>query len=131
MATIQPLALEIGIADRIRLSPDGRLIDFIDPNVARPNTPEERVRQTYARKLHYEYDYPKNVMVIGAPISIGSELRYADIAIYQDAFSAKRRDQAKIRLIVETKAGDLTTGIGQLKSYIFASSAQGGLWLNA
>lgn len=128
---LQSLALDFGMADRIRLSTDGRVIDFIDPNVARPDTPEERVRQTYARKLHYEYDYRKELMVIGAPINIGSELRYADIAIYHDAFSAKRRDQAKIRLIVETKAGDLTTGIGQLKSYIFASSAEGGVWLNA
>ena len=128
---LQSLALDFGTADRIRLASDGRVIDFIDPNVARPNTPEERVRQTYARKLHYEYDYPINLMVIGAPISIGSELRYADIAIYHDAFSAKQRDQAKIRLVVETKAGDLTTGIGQLKSYIFASSAEGGVWLNA
>lgn len=128
---LQSLALDFGAADRIRLSSDGRVIDFIDPNVARPNTPEERVRQTYARKLHYEYDYPVNLMVIGAPISIGSEQRYADIAIYHDAFSAKQRDQAKIRLVVETKAGDLTSGIGQLKSYIFASSAEGGVWLNA
>lgn len=131
MATLQSLALDFGVADRIRLSADGRLVDFVDPNVTRPDTPEERVRQMYARKLHYEYDYPRNLMVVGSPINIGSEVRYADIAIYHDAFSAKQRDQAKIRLIVETKAGDLTTGIGQLKSYIFASSAEGGVWLNA
>ena len=129
--SLQSLALDFGMADRIRLSTDGRLVDFIDPNVTRPDTPEERVRQMYARKLQYEYDYPANLMVVGAPINIGSEVRYADIAIYHDAFSAKRRDQAKIRLVVETKAGDLTTGIGQLKSYIFASSAEGGVWLNA
>jgi type I restriction enzyme M protein len=119
------------MADRIRLSADGRLVDFIDPNITRPDTPEERVRQMYARKLRYEYNYPANLMVIGAPINIGSEVRYADIAIYHDAFSAKRRDQAKIKLVVETKAGDLKTGVGQLKSYIFASSAEGGIWLNA
>jgi type I restriction enzyme M protein len=128
---ILPLALDFGATDRIRLSTDGRVVDFIDPNITRPDTPEERVRQTYARKLRYEYDYPKDLMVIGAPINIGSEVRYADIAIYHDAFSAKRRDQAKIRLVVETKAGDLKTGVGQLTSYIFASSAEGGVWLNA
>jgi type I restriction enzyme M protein len=113
------------------VSTDGRVIDFIDPNTSRPDTPEERVRQTYARKLHYEYDYPKELIVIGAPINIGSEVRYADIVIYHDVFAARRRDQAKIRLIVETKAGDLKTGEGQLKSYVFASSAEGGVWLNA
>lgn len=131
MATVNSLAISFGIADRLRLSPDGRIIDFIDPNVTRPNTPEEQVRQTYARKLHYEYSYPKDVIVIGAPISIGSELRYADIAIYRDAVSARRKDQGKIRLVVETKAGDITSGRGQLKSYMFASSAEGGVWLNA
>jgi type I restriction enzyme M protein len=129
--SLQSLALDFGMADRIRLSADGRLVDFVDPNITRPDTPEERVRQMYARKLRYEYDYPANLMVIGAPINIGSEVRYADIAIYHDAFSAKRRDQAKIKLVVETKAGDLKTGVGQLKSYVFASSAEGGIWLNA
>jgi type I restriction enzyme M protein len=131
MATVQPLAFTYGIADRIRLTADGRIIDFIDASVTRPNTPEEHVRQTYARKLHYEYDYSKETIVIGAPVSIGSEARYADIAVYQDKQAARRKDQAKIRLIVETKAADITSGVSQLKSYIFASSAEGGVWLNA
>jgi hypothetical protein len=72
MSTV-PLALSIAVSDRVRLTPDGRIVDFIDPKLTRPNTPEEHVRQGYARKLHYEYDYPKDVMVIGAPINIGSE----------------------------------------------------------
>ena len=131
MSSARPLPLSYVVLDRIRVTSEGRIIDFIDPKTTRPNTPEERVRQGYAQRLHFEYDYPKEVIVIGAPISIGSETRYADIAIYRNAQSAKLRDQAKIRLIVETKAGDLTTGKGQLKSYIFASSAEGGVWLNA
>jgi type I restriction enzyme M protein len=131
MATVTALAQSLGLVDRIRLTPDGRIIDFIDANATRPNTPEERVRQTYARKLHYEYGYPKDVIVIGAPINIGSQARYADVAIYHDALAARRKDQGKIRLVIETKAADITLGIGQLKSYIFASSAEGGVWLNA
>jgi type I restriction enzyme M protein len=131
MGTAIPLALSYPIADRIRLASDGRIIDFVDPKVTRANTPEEHVRQGYARKLHYEYGYAKDLIVIGAPVNIGSETRYADIAIYQDAQSARFKDQAKIRLIVEAKAADITTGIAQLKSYIFASSAEGGVWLNA
>jgi type I restriction enzyme M protein len=130
MSTV-PLVLSIAAADRVRLSPEGRIVDFIDPKATRPNTPEEHVRQGYARKLHFEYDYPKELMVIGAPISIGSETKYADIAIYRDALSARRKDQRKIQLVVETKSGDLKSGTGQLFSYIFASSAEGGVWLNA
>jgi len=130
MATVQPLAVSYGLADRIRVTPDGRIIDFIDPKTTRPDTPEERVRQNYARKLYYEYGYPKEVMAISAPISIGSEARYADIAIYQDALAARRKDQAKIRIVVETKAPDVKSGLRQLQSYIFASSAEGGVWIN-
>ena len=130
MSTV-PLALSLAVVDRIRISSDGRIVDFIDAKIHRPNTPEEHVRQGYARKLHFEYDYPKDVIVIGAPISIGSETKYVDIAIYNSPQAARQKDQAKIRLIVETKAGDLTTGLGQLKSYIFSSCAEGGVWLNA
>lgn len=131
MSTPRPLPLSYAAPDRIRLSPEGRIIDFIDQRIARPNTPEEHVRQSYVRRLHYEYGYPKDVIVLSAQISIGSETKYADVAVYHEAQAARRRDQAKIRLIIETKAGDLKTGIGQLKSYIFASSAEGGVWLNA
>ena len=48
------------------------MVDFLDPEKSRPNTPEERVRQVYARKLHYDYGYPNSVMAIEAPIQIGS-----------------------------------------------------------
>ena len=53
-----------------------------------------------------------------------------DIAIYDTPATATRKDQGRIRLIVETKAPDQKSGQSQLKSYIFASSAEGGVWLN-
>lgn len=105
-------------------------MDFLDPSSTRPNTPEEHVRQTYARRLHYDYGYPKSVMVFGAPVSIGSETRYVDIAIYDDALGAKRKDQDKLRIVVETKAPDIKTGNRQLQSYVLATSAEGGVWIN-
>lgn len=117
-------------ADRIALNAEGRIIDFLDPRSSRQNTPEERVRQTYIRNLHYDYGYAKNVMRCGSPISIGSETKQADIVIYASAAAATRRDQAQIRLVVETKAPNEKTGIGQLKSYVFASSAEGAVWVN-
>jgi type I restriction enzyme M protein len=117
-------------ADKLVLTAEGRIVDFLDRSVSRPNTPEERVRQTYARKLYHDYGYPKAVMRFGAPISIGSESRQADIVVYQGELGAKTADQGKIRLIVETKAPNEKSGIGQLKSYIFASSAEGGVWIN-
>lgn len=116
--------------DKFRLTADGRIIDFLDSALTRPNTPEERVRQEYARKLHHEYGYAKERMVLGAAISIGSETKFADIVVYQTATAAARKDQSNIRIIVETKAPDEKRGVGQLMSYIFASSADGGVWIN-
>jgi type I restriction enzyme M protein len=118
------------VTDRLLFTGDGRIIDFFDRTFTRTNTPEERVRQNYARTLHYQYDYPKEVMVLGAPINVGSDLKFADIVVYQDEAAARRKDQGRIRFIVETKAPDEKTGYGQLVSYISASSAQGGVWVN-
>lgn len=117
-------------SDRLRLTADGRIVDFLDPDVLRPNTPEEYVRQNYGRKLHHEYGYDKKQIVFEAPVQIGSETRYADIAVYLTTASALRKDQSRIRLIVETKAPDEKAGKNQLKSYILASSADGGVWIN-
>ena len=113
-------------SDRLRLTADGRIVDCLDQSVLRPNTPEEHVRQNYARKLHHEYGYGKDVTVFNAPIQIGSDTKFADIAIYDTPATATRKDQGRIRLIVETKAPDQKSGQSQLKSYIFASSAEGG-----
>jgi type I restriction enzyme M protein len=118
------------VTDRLMFTADGQIIDFFDRSRSRPNTPEERVRQTYARMLHYQYGYPKDVMVLGAPINIGSDRVFADIIVYDDEGAAQRRDQARIRIIVETKAPDEKTGYGQLVSYVSASSAGGGVWVN-
>ncbi len=129
-----PVPAAAGLAlvpsEKLRLTAEGRVIDFLNPEVSRPNTPEEQVRQEFARKLHFEYGYPKNVMVFNAPVQIGSETRFADIIVYHDAVAAKRKDQSGIRIIVETKAPDVKTGVAQLQSYIFASSAEGGVWIN-
>lgn len=117
-------------AIELEIDTSGRIIDFLNPDVKRADTPEERVRQIYARILHEEYRYPKECMVFEAPINIGREPRYADIAIYSSPEAAIARNQAHAFLIVETKANALTSGKEQLASYIFASAAQGGIWTN-
>lgn len=127
---VNPRALGYAAGEELRLTADGRIIDFLDPSVSRPNTPEERVRQNYTARLHHEYRYPKDVMLLSAPISMGSSARQADIAIYRTPVAAQQHDQGNIRLIVETKAPDVKGGIEQLKSYIFATSAEGGVWIN-
>ena len=115
----------------LRLTTEGRVVDFLDPEKSRSNTPEERVRQVYARKLHYDYGYPKSVMAIEAPIQIGSKPAAADIVVYSSELACRLRDQSQVRIVVETKAPDKKSGLSQLQSYVFASSAEGGVWINA
>ena len=117
-------------ADSIQLTADGRIVDFLDPSVTRADTLEERVRQTYARVLVEEYQYPKSCLAFEAPINIGRETRYADIVVYDSPEACVARDQGRIVLIVETKAPSKEDGRRQLTSYIFASSALGGVWTN-
>lgn len=121
---------ELGAATHIQLDVSGKIVDYVDTLKTRPNTPEERVRQYYARVLVEEYQYPKNRVALEAPIKIGSETRSADIVIYNSVEACKKRDQGRIFLIVETKAPAKQDGQGQLKSYIAASSATGGVWTN-
>ena len=130
MATPAAQLVAIEPADRLELTADGRIVNFLDPTMTRANLPEERVRQTYARRLHFEYRYPKERMRFGSPIHIGREPREADIVVYVDEVAARTRDQGRIHLIVETKAPNEKKGVGQLKSYILASSAGGGVWIN-
>ena len=114
----------------LRLTTDGRIVDFLNPGISRPNTPEERVRQVFVRKLHFDYGYPKALMGIEVPVHIGSERRSVDIAIFSSETAARARDQSKLRIVVETKAPDSRRGEQQLQSYIFASAAEGGVWIN-
>ncbi len=117
-------------ADVVEINTSGRIIDYLDPSRTRADTQEERVRQGYARVLMEEYHYPKEWMAFEAPIGIGSETREADIVIYDSPEARARRDQGRIRLIVETKAPTKTSGRAQLTSYIFASAAGGGVRTN-
>ena len=134
VTNLSPLPLDPSLtgaySTELRLTTDGRIVDYLEPTTSRLNTPEERVRQVYARKLHHEYGYPKSVMAIEVAIQIGSSPRSADIVIYETEVAAQIRDQSKINIVVETKAPNRKQGRKQLESYIFASSAPGGVWMN-
>ncbi|MGI8486024.1 MAG: N-6 DNA methylase [Thermomicrobiales bacterium] len=121
---------DIASSDNIDLSSSGKIVDYLDPKKNRADTAEERVRQSYARVLVEEYHYPKEWLAFECPISIGSQTKEADIVIYDSAESRAHRDQGRVLLIVETKEPSETKGRGQLLSYVFSSSAGGGVWTN-
>lgn len=122
--------LDVGGSGGVQINPAGRIVDVIDPETSRLDTPEERVRQEYARILLEEYGYPRDRIVLGPAIYIGREPYFADIVVYASAEAARSRSQGEISLVIETKKPTLSEGKGQLVSYIFASSAQGGVWTN-
>ena len=116
----------------VEYSSDGRLRDFLDPEILLQDRPEERRRQQYLRILHYEYGYPKEQMRREFPINIGSTTPiFADIAVFRSLEAAEDGDQGQIRFCVEVKADDETTGHNQLVSYVFFTSAEGAVWTNA
>ena len=116
---------------------DGRIIDFLDGTVL-DDTPEERVRQVYLQVLHFELGYPKSHMRREVGIYSGhAELTddqghpiRADIVVYRSAAAAAARDQGQIKFVVECKRPDLEDGRNQLVSYIYLTSAAGGVWTN-
>lgn len=113
------------------LVPPGKRICFVTGKL-RPDTPEENVRQRWARSLVEEYGYPKRDLGIEVPIQMGRATKSADLVIYkQDASHL----QEHILIIVEAKRDDRKPsdekkGDGQLKSYMAASqSCRFGLWV--
>lgn len=121
----------------VTLSENGKIIDFLD-GIELIATPEEFVRQEYMRILHYEYQYPKNVIAREVTVFYGSKelkdnsgnLVRADIVVYRTAKAKQNKDQGSIALVIECKAPNITSGYNQLVSYIYNTSAEGGVWYN-
>lgn len=127
----------IGINFDVDYNLDGRIIDFLSGDLL-VKTPEEVVRQKFLKILHYEYSYQKDYMRREVPITHGSnELKdinntpiRADIVVYNSKSACANRDQGNIDFIIECKAPNVKSGYNQLVSYIFNTSAKGGVWFN-
>ncbi len=116
---------------------NGKIIDFLS-GAELEDRPEERVRQRYLKVLHYDYGYAKSLMRREVKIMAGSNEvvahdgtpTRADIAVYFTANAASTNNQGKIKFVVECKRPDVDSGRNQLVSYIFNTSAGGGVWYN-
>ena len=87
---------------QITLDAEGKIIDFLEEDKSRPNTPEERIRQKMGQILYYEFNYPKESMAFERHINMGREKKRADIVIYSSAEAKATEDQGQILLIAET-----------------------------
>lgn len=123
---------------KVSVNEEGKIIDFISENYLEPK-PEEFVRQSFLRILHYEYGYPKKCLAREVGIQYGSKEKSdksgnpirADIVIYSDQKACVNRDQGKIEIIIECKSPTEKEGYNQLVSYIFNTSANGAVWYNS
>lgn len=121
----------------VEITEHGKIVDFLD-GVLLDATREEFVRQQYLRILHYEYGYAKELLAREIPIYYGSsEMRdregrpvRADIVVYRNARARRERNQGAIVFLVECKAPHIEAGYNQLVSYIYNTSAEGGVWYN-
>lgn len=113
------------------LVPPGSIRCYISGKL-RKDTPEEHVRQRWARSLVEEYGYSKSNIMLEFPIRMGTAKKRADIVIFKHE---SKRTQEEIVIVIEAKrsdvkASDRSNGEGQLKSYMAAcSSCKYGLWV--
>lgn len=111
----------------------GKVLDFIDGQTQREETPEEYVRQEIAKSLVREYGYPKSDIAVEFTLRLGSRKPRADLVIFG---ANDDHDQVNAYVIVEckeqkVKSSDRKEGVGQLHSYMAACpNSIYGMWTN-
>lgn len=70
----------------VRLSADGKRIEYLHHSISRDYTkPEASVEALAYISLVLQYDYPPDRIQLFAPVTMGSDLREADIEVFADA----------------------------------------------
>ena len=113
--------------------PAGKIRCFVTKKF-RKDTPEENVRQRWARSLVDEYGYDVEDIAVEFSVKMGTLRKRADIVVFKPG---SPRQQDTVVVIVEAKREDISPkdkgeGVDQLKSYMSACSAcKFGLWVGA
>lgn len=98
---------------------------FIYDKNKKTGKPEEIIRQLWLIKLTQEYRYPIERIEVEKSIQFGREVhpKAADIVIYKE-------DKITPYIIFEVKEPNAKKAEEQLKSYLSAEGAEGGVWSN-
>jgi len=118
---------------RVIIIPEGKICDYVDGKF-RKDTPEEYVRQTIEKRLVNEHKYSTAQIKIEFTLQLGSSKKRADIVVFDK--DCTELTQENVRIIIECKKESIEPsnakdGIGQLKSYMSASSnCEWGMWTN-
>lgn len=102
----------------------GKVLDFIDGQTQREETPEEYVRQEIAKSLVREYGYPKQDIAVEFILRVGSRKPRADLVVFAaDADHAQENSYIVVECKAQTvKASDRKEGVDQLHSYLKAEA---------
>jgi type I restriction enzyme M protein len=98
---------------------------FIYDKNKKAGKPEEVIRQLWLIKLTHEYEYPLDRIEVEKSVQFGTEVREksADIVLYKE-------DKITPYVIFELKQPNAKKAEEQLKSYLSAEGAEGGVWSN-
>jgi type I restriction enzyme M protein len=108
----------------VRCLKRGKDIFIYDKN-KKTGKPEEVIRQLWLIKLTQEYKYPLDRIEVEKSVQFGLEVREksADIVLYKE-------DKITPYIIFELKQPNAKKAEEQLKSYLSAEGAEGGVWSN-
>lgn len=115
----------------VYLVPPGQIRCYVTGKL-RKDSPEENVRQRWARSLVEEYGYPKSDIGIEVTLAIGRSRKRADLVVFRHDAS---HSQDEVLIVIETKRADKKPsdsrdGEEQLISYMSASPVcRFGLWV--
>ncbi|WP_211300953.1 restriction endonuclease subunit M [Aliiruegeria haliotis] len=112
---------------------DGYVRDIVSGREVRATPEEVEAVQVFARRLIEDFDYPKSHIqtrpqfrVRARPSEERARTYPVDIAV----FSAERKLEDDVDIIVECKRKNRSDGEKQLKLYLSMSSARIGVWFN-
>lgn len=111
----------------------GKLLDYIDGETQRNETPEEYVRQEIAKSLVREYGYAKRDISVEFTLRVGTRKPRADLVVFPEGDGHK---QENALILVEckaatVKAADRKEGVEQLQSYMaVCPNVLYGMWTN-
>lgn len=116
----------------MELENNKKIIDYISGKSVNGNKEEIEAVQPMAKQLVEEFEYSKNVIQTHPQFRVRkspsdeSESYPIDIAVFEN----ENKSAENIRMIVECKAPDITSGRTQLEKYMGLTSAKIGVWFN-
>lgn len=117
----------------LTLVPSGKIRCIITDKL-RHDTPEEHIRQRFARSLLDVYDYKREDIEVEFRITMGRSSKSADLVVFPPGAD---HTQNNAYIIIECKREEIkptdrNNGIGQLESYLSAClNARFGVWIGS